>query len=173
MTTPAAWSTSPAPMTANEENFTASLSLICPIRLSTIPAAINPMAPKTTALYDAEAVAQNSFSTSPFYGQDESGCSHPYQDGERAPSKACGPGLWRRCDLGGCPVAKRTLGSLPCCPPRPYGGRRPRVTPANFNPRRLLQMLPSDAVAAARQFTQGLPPPVAAEWPDGEVGVAS
>lgn len=34
-------------------------------------------------------------------------------------------------------------------------------------------MLPSDAVAAARQFTQGLPPPVAAEWPDGEVGVAS
>lgn len=59
-------------MTANEENVTASFPVICPITLSTIPAAINPMAPKTTALYDAEAVAQNSLSTTPFYGQDES-----------------------------------------------------------------------------------------------------
>ena len=33
-------------------------------------------------------------------------------------------------------------------------------------------MLPSDAVAAARQFTQYLVPPVAAEWPGWVVGVS-
>ncbi len=56
-------------MTASDANDRASFLAVWPKMLIAIPSAIRAMALKTTALYDAGAVAQNSFSTHPAYAE--------------------------------------------------------------------------------------------------------